>query len=113
MTFTKKTLPKFPQRIGVVTSPTGAAIQDILQQLRKRYPLAKVLLHPTLVQGDGAPQGIAAALQAMNQQDNIDVLIVRARRRFNRRPLGIQRRTRRTCDLQFQNTSRVRSRTRD
>ena len=72
----KKLLPKFPRKIGVVTSPTGAAIQDILQQLRKRYPLAEVLLHPTLVQGDGASQGIARALQVMNQRDDIDVLIV-------------------------------------
>ena len=72
----KKPLPRFPRKIGVVTSETGAAIQDILQQLRKRYPLAEVLLHPTLVQGDGAVQGIAFALQAMNQRDDIDVLIV-------------------------------------
>ena len=72
----KKLLPKFPKKIGVVTSATGAAFQDICQQLRKRYPLAEVLLHPTLVQGDGAVQGIAHALQAMNQRDDIDVLIV-------------------------------------
>jgi exodeoxyribonuclease VII large subunit len=72
----KKPLPEFPKKIGVVTSATGAAFQDICQQLRKRYPLAKVLLHPTLVQGDGAAEGIAQALQAMNQRDDIDVLIV-------------------------------------
>ena len=72
----KKPLPKFPKKIGVVTSATGAAFQDICQQLHKRYPLAKVLLHPTLVQGDGAAEGIAQALQAMNQRDDIDVLIV-------------------------------------
>ena len=72
----KKPLPKFPQRIGVITSATGAAFQDICEQLRKRYPLAEVLLHPSLVQGDGAAREIADALQAMNQQDNIDVLIV-------------------------------------
>ena len=72
----KKTLPEFPKKIGVVTSATGAAFQDICQQLRKRYPLAEVLLHPTLVQGDGAAAGIAQALQAMNQRDDIDVLIV-------------------------------------
>ena len=71
----KKPLPKFPKKIGVVTSATGAAFQDICEQLRKRYPLAKVLLHPTLVQGDGAAQGIAQALQVMNQRDDIDVLI--------------------------------------
>ena len=72
----KKPLPGFPKKIGVVTSATGAAFQDICQQLRKRYPLAEVLLHPTLVQGDGAAAGIAQALQAMNQRDDIDVLIV-------------------------------------
>ena len=72
----KKPLPSYPQKIGVVTSETGAAIQDILRQLRERYPLTKVLLHPTLVQGDGAAEGIAFALQAMNQRDDIDVLIV-------------------------------------
>lgn len=72
----KKPLPRYPRKVGVVTSETGAAIQDILRQLRERYPLAEVLLHPTLVQGDGAAQGIAFALQAMNQRDDIDVLIV-------------------------------------
>ena len=72
----KKPLPKFPKRIGVVTSGTGAAFQDICEQLRKRYPLAEVLLHPTLVQGDGAVEGIANALQVMNTRDDIDVLIV-------------------------------------
>ena len=72
----KKPLPKFPRTIGVVTSPTGAAIQDILQQLRKRYPLAEVLLHPTRVQGDSAVQEIAAAIQVMNQREDIDVLII-------------------------------------
>ena len=72
----KKPLPAYPKKIGVVTSATGAAFQDICQQLRKRYPLAKVLLHPTLVQGEGAAQGIAQALHAMNQRNDIDVLIV-------------------------------------
>ena len=72
----KKPLPKFPKRIGVVTSGTGAAFQDICEQLRKRYPLAEVLLHPTLVQGDSAVEGIANALQVMNTRDDIDVLIV-------------------------------------
>ena len=72
----KKPLPRYPRKIGVITSATGAAFQDICQQLHKRYPLAEVLLHPTLVQGDGAPEGIANALQAMNTRDDIDVLIV-------------------------------------
>ena len=72
----KKPLPRFPQKIGVITSATGAAFQDICEQLRKRYPLAEVLLHPTLVQGDGAPEGIAQAIETMNQREDIDVLIV-------------------------------------
>ena len=72
----KKPLPKFPKRIGVVTSAAGAAFQDICEQLRKRYPLAEVLLHPSLVQGDGAAREIADALQVMNTRDDIDVLIV-------------------------------------
>ena len=72
----KKPLPEFPRKIGVITSATGAAFQDICEQLRKRYPLAEVLLHPSLVQGDGAAREIADAMQAMNQRDNIDVLIV-------------------------------------
>ena len=72
----KKSLPKFPQKIGVVTSETGDALQDILKQLRERYPLAKVLLHPSRVQGDGAAEEIVQAIRAMNQRDDIDVLIV-------------------------------------
>ena len=72
----KKPLPKFPQKIGVVTSETGDALQDILKQLRRRYPLAKVLLHPSRVQGDGAAEEIVQAIRAMNQRDDIDVLIV-------------------------------------
>ena len=72
----KKPLPKFPKKIGVITSATGAAFQDICEQLRKRYPLAEVLLHPSPVQGDGAALEIADALQAMDQRDDIDVLIV-------------------------------------
>ena len=72
----KKPLPKFPQKIGVVTSETGDALQDIRKQLQKRYPLAKVLLHPSRVQGDGAAEEIVQAIRAMNQRDDIDVLIV-------------------------------------
>ena len=72
----KKPLPKFPKRIGVVTSATGAAFQDICQQLRKRYPLAEVLLHPSRVQGDDAAEEIVQAIRTMNQRDDIDVLIV-------------------------------------
>lgn len=72
----KKTLPKFPKKIGVVTSATGAAIQDIWKQLGKRYPLAEMLLHPSRVQGDGAADEVVHAIKAMNQRDDVDVLIV-------------------------------------
>lgn len=72
----KKPLPMFPEKIGVITSETGAAIQDIQQQLQKRYPLAELLLYPTLVQGEYAASQIAHALRAMNSRTDIDVLIV-------------------------------------
>lgn len=72
----KKTLPMFPKKIGVITSETGAAIQDIQQQLQKRYPLAELLLYPTLVQGEYAAAQIAHAVRAMNSRIDIDVLII-------------------------------------
>lgn len=72
----KKPLPMFPKKIGVITSETGAALQDIQQQLEKRYPLAELLLYPTLVQGEYAASQIAHAVGAMNNRTDIDVLIV-------------------------------------
>jgi exodeoxyribonuclease VII large subunit len=72
----KVPLPGLPATIGVVTSPTGAAVRDILHILRRRYPLATVIVYPTRVQGDGAKEEIAAALQIANQRAECDVLIV-------------------------------------
>ncbi|WP_096182662.1 exodeoxyribonuclease VII large subunit [Effusibacillus lacus] len=74
----KKQIPRFPKVIGVVTSPTGAAVRDIITTIRRRYPVAHVLLHPVLVQGTEAPQSIAAAIQQLNTQPElaIDVLIL-------------------------------------
>ena len=72
----KKPLPVFPMKIGVITSETGAAIQDILQQLQKRFPLSELLLHPTLVQGEAAAAQIVNAIKVMNNRSDIDVLIV-------------------------------------
>lgn len=72
----KRPLPAFPRRIGVVTSPTTAALRDVLNVLRRRYPLAQVLLAPTLVQGETAPPGIVAALAALNVRDDVDVILV-------------------------------------
>ena len=69
-------LPDFPQRIGVVTSATGAALQDILRLLGRRYPLVEVVLCPTLVQGDEAAPMIARAIERLNRFSDIDLLIV-------------------------------------
>jgi exodeoxyribonuclease VII large subunit len=63
----KKPLPAWPRRIGVVTSATGAALQDVLNVLARRYPLLEVILAPTAVQGREAPGGIVAGIQALNR----------------------------------------------
>jgi exodeoxyribonuclease VII large subunit len=72
----KRELPPFPERIGVVTSPTGAVIQDITNVLQRRYPLVELVLAPTPVQGDAAAPGIVEAIGALNLDPTIDVIIV-------------------------------------
>ncbi len=72
----KKPLPKFPERIGVVTSGTGAAVQDIFNVLKRRYPVADVVLRPCQVQGDGAAEDISEAIDEFNKLKGADVLIV-------------------------------------
>jgi len=72
----KRPLPRFPRRIGVVTSPIAAALRDILNVLARRYPLAEVVLSPTLVQGEDAPPQIVAALQALNEREDVDVILL-------------------------------------
>lgn len=72
----KKPLPKLPKRIGVVTSPTGAVIQDILNVLTRRFAGFQVLLNPVKVQGDGAAEEIAQAIHDFNRYNLADVLIV-------------------------------------
>lgn len=72
----KKPLPKLPRRIGVVTSPTGAVIQDILHVLTRRFAGFHVILNPVKVQGEGAAQEIARAIEEFNRYDLADVLIV-------------------------------------
>ena len=72
----KRPVPSFPRRIGVVTSASGAAFQDILNVLRRRYPVAEVVLSPTLVQGPDAPAQIVRALRVLNERPDIDVIIV-------------------------------------
>jgi len=72
----KRPLPQFPRHIGVVTSPSGAALQDILNTLRRRLPLVRVTLAPTPVQGAEAPAGIVAALQSLNSLPDLDLIIL-------------------------------------
>jgi exodeoxyribonuclease VII large subunit len=72
----KQPLPPFPRRIGVVTSPAGAALRDILNVLRRRYPLAEVILSPTQVQGEDAPPQIVSALQALSEVKDVDVIVL-------------------------------------
>ncbi len=69
-------IPAWPRRIGLVTSPTGAALQDILNTLRRRFPLLEVILAPTAVQGPEAPDGISRSLQTLAAIANPDVIIV-------------------------------------
>ncbi len=72
----KKPIPEFPEKVGVVTSPTGAAIQDIKNVIFRRCPCTEIILYPVLVQGDGAAAQIAQAIDFFNENDMADVLIV-------------------------------------
>ncbi len=72
----KKPLPPFPKAIGIVTSPTGAAIRDILQILGRRYPLSKVILYPVQVQGDAAPRQLISGIQYFNRNLCVEVIII-------------------------------------
>jgi len=72
----KKNIPKYPETIGVVTSPTGAAIQDIISIITRRYPSAQIIVRPVKVQGEGAAEEIADAIDECNEYGRFDVLIV-------------------------------------
>lgn len=72
----KTPLPTFPLHIGVLTSPTGAAVRDIITTIRRRYPIVKVTVLPVLVQGEQAPKSIVKALQKANEMNSFDVLIL-------------------------------------
>ncbi|MDR2413230.1 MAG: exodeoxyribonuclease VII large subunit [Rickettsiales bacterium] len=71
----KKPLPRFPQVIGIVTSPTGAAFQDIQNRLRERFPV-RALLYPATVQGATAAAEVAAGIEYFNRENNVDIIIV-------------------------------------
>lgn len=72
----KRPLPERPRKIGIVTSPTGAALQDMLNTLRQRYSLAEVVIAPCLVQGPEAPEDIVRALNDLNRLEQPDVIIL-------------------------------------
>ena len=73
----KQTLPWLPRRVGVITSPNGAAVHDVLRTLARRYPLAEVLFFGTLVEGHGATAGVVKALKAADASDAEVILLVR------------------------------------
>jgi exodeoxyribonuclease VII large subunit len=72
----KRTLPYLPRRIGIVTSPTGAAVKDILKVLDRRFPNLEILISPTRVQGDEAPNEIVSALGKLYKADGIELVIL-------------------------------------
>ncbi|MDH7494147.1 MAG: exodeoxyribonuclease VII large subunit [Candidatus Saccharicenans sp.] len=72
----KKKLPLLPKKIGIVTSPTGAAIRDILRIIERRFNRLHIIIYPSLVQGEGAAQNIAEGLDYFSRRDDIDVVIV-------------------------------------
>ena len=72
----KKPLPEFPKAIGVLTSPTGAAVRDCIQTIGRRYPMAKIYVYPTLVQGEEAKHSVVKNIELANEQGLVDVLIV-------------------------------------
>ncbi|MDO7488182.1 exodeoxyribonuclease VII large subunit [Peribacillus sp. NPDC096448] len=72
----KKAIPQYPKSVGVITSPTGAALRDILTTIKRRYPIARVIVYPALVQGNNAAKSIAKAISMANARAESDVLIV-------------------------------------
>ena len=72
----KRPIPAFPERIGVITSPTGAAVRDIINVTGRRYPVGKIYLYPSLVQGEGAEANLIEALDYFNSSRLVDVIII-------------------------------------
>ena len=72
----KKPIPKFPRIVGVITSPTGAAVQDIRNILYRRFPAVDVVMYPVLVQGSGAAEQLVRAINTFNEYDCVDVIII-------------------------------------
>ena len=72
----KKSIPFLPKTVGIITSPTGAAIHDMINVMGRRFPLTKILLYPALVQGDGAAQTLINGIQYFNATNSCDVIII-------------------------------------
>lgn len=72
----KKPLPKIPTRVGIITSATGAAVRDMIHVAGRRFPYAKLIVYPSLVQGPDAPAQLIAGVQYFNQSDSADVIII-------------------------------------
>lgn len=72
----KRPIPKIPTRVGIVTSPTGAAVRDMINITRRRFPYAKVILFPSLVQGPDAPAQLIGGINYFNAAKNVDVIII-------------------------------------
>lgn len=72
----KQPIPQFPNKVGVITATTGAAIRDICTTIQRRFPVAEIVIYPTIVQGEYAPSSIVENIQLANKQNICDVLIV-------------------------------------
>lgn len=72
----KKPIPRIPRRVGIITSPTGAAIHDMINVMGRRFPLAELVLYPALVQGDAAYKSLIAGLKYFNDAGSVDVIII-------------------------------------
>lgn len=72
----KRSLPKIPSRVGIITSPTGAAVRDMINVCGRRFPFATLVLYPSLVQGPDAPQQLIAGMRYFNEKADVDVIII-------------------------------------
>lgn len=72
----KKPIPKYPNTVGIITSPTGAAIHDMINVISRRFPMTKILLYPALVQGDNAYKSLISGMQYFNNEQAVDVIII-------------------------------------
>jgi len=72
----KKKLPQFPQKIGIITSPTGAAVQDMLNVFSRRYPLCDLFLYPAIVQGESAAKTLISGIECFNTSHQVDIILL-------------------------------------